>query len=268
MRRVTAILAAVALLFAVHLSQPPVVAAWSHSCAGPASYDPFGYAINSFSGVLSGSPGLTGARAKIEWSTSVDPRLCTGSGDGFSSSWVALTGDGGWDIYQVGIDKCKNGLCNADNGVEDRSYYFWAYGREAGSCGAALGPEPILAPLGLTSANSYWYQVYKSGSYYYARIGGSTQNSKTAGSLETCWSGGPQGAQYMTELWDLFDQNPGRVADQQFISSATWTDSGGTLTSVWRPYSTDCDVVDLSSMRCRIASNLHNSWYVWDTRQP
>jgi len=269
MRSFIAVPVAVALLFVGFLAHPAPALAWSHSCGGPASYDAYGDPISSFSGIIDGTPGLTGVRAKIEWSTSVDPTLCSGTGTSFSSSWVAVVGDGGpWEIYQVGIDKCHNTGCNPDNGVVDRAYYFFAYGREESSSCQAIAPEPIKAPMGLTSAGSYWYQIYKNGFYYYARIAGSQQDFRIDTALETCWVDGPTGAQYMTELWDLFDQNPGRVADQQFFSSATWTNSGGSLVSVYRPYSSNCEIVDLSSMRCRVASNLHDSWYTWDTRQP
>src|SRR4051794_32969956 len=78
---------------------------------------------------------------------------------------------------------------------------------------------------------------------------------------------GIQGAQYLNEVFDVYDQTAGSGADNQLWSSATWTNSSGTLVSINRPHSSSCDVHDRTSMSCAVASNLHDAWYTHDTRQ-
>lgn len=246
-------------------ASPVVVLAWSHGCGGPSATPP------DFVGLVEDHAGLLGARAKIEWSTLIDPVLCTTSGgDSYSSSWVGIVNySSGNNIYQVGIDKCQGTQCGPDSGPDNTAYYFVAKGRGYSPvCGTAVAPTPVETSQGLASAGSLWYQVYKSNSTtFQTRIGGATAGD----SMSTYWTGqcwgGVEAAQYLNEVWDIFDQTPGRSADNQFWSSATWTNSSGTLTSINRPFSSGCDDDTRSSMACGVASNLHDAWYTSDTRQ-
>lgn len=253
---------------------PQPVGAWSGACDG---------LINptAFAGMVEGPVRMTGARGKIEFA---NPVLCTRPAAGepvFSSVWVAVVGSDqndryGYNIFQVGIDKCSNGdASGCPPGQDNVPYYFYAYGRMSGpNCAAEVPPIPQKARLGNAYDASYWYAVRKSGTDYVASIAGIEQYRKNAFYLESCWTSEPQaddgvdGAQYMNEVQDPNTQSGGSVSDSQFISSATWYDANGTSHSLWRPYSQLCDVHHLSTQRCKVASNLHDSWYSWDSRQP
>lgn len=195
--------------------------------------------------------------------------------------WVAIVGDdpydfAGYNIYQVGIDKCTNGAASGcPSGQNNVPYYFWAYGRMAGpNCTQEVVPIPHKAPLGNAVDSSYWYAIRRSGDYYVASIAGLQQDSKYAFYLDYCWTSeyqaddGVDGAQYMNEVRDANTQSGGSVSDSQFISSVTWYDAAGTSHSLWRPYTQLCDRHDLTTQRCKVASNLHDAWYSWDSRQP
>lgn len=86
-------------------------------------------------------------------------------------------------------------------------------------------------------------------------------------SLERCWGGVDQ-AQYINEKYDVWTQTPGRVSDMQLWLDAYWRNSAGSEVPLWRPLGAPCDVADLASQGCVIASSQHDSWYNWDTRQP
>lgn len=82
---------------------PTSVFAWSHGCGGPNPVTQ----EQDFVGIAEAHAGATGARAKIEWSASIDPTLCTTvGGDSFASSWVAVVGPTPFDaapaLQQVG----------------------------------------------------------------------------------------------------------------------------------------------------------------------
>lgn len=246
---------------------PTSVFAWSHGCGGPNPVTQ----EQDFVGIAEAHAGATGARAKIEWSASIDPTLCTTvGGDSFASSWVAVVGPTPFDIYQVGIDKCQGGACAPTSGPDNTPYYFTALGRHASAeCGQAVGPTPVQSSQGLATAGSLWYQIFKSSSStFQARIGGTNAGASVSSYyLNTCW-GGVTGVQYLNEVWDIFDQTPGRVSDQQFWSSVSWTDAAGSLVSINRPFSAACDAAGRTAMKCQVASNLHDAWYTWDSRQP
>lgn len=276
MKRVLGTLTILAMLWwAVVVPGPGAVVAWSGPCDGIDNIR------SAFAGMIEGPTRMTGARGKIEFA---NPVLCTRPAAGepvFSSVWVAVVGSDsndryGYNTYQVGIDKCSNGAASScPSGQDNVPYYFYAYGRMSGpNCGAEVPPIPQKAPLGNAYDASYWYAVRKSGAYYIASIAGVEQNRKGAFYLETCWTSEPQaddgvdGAQYMNEVQDPNSQSGGSVSDSQFISSVTWYDAAGASHSLWRPYNQLCDVHDLSTQRCKVASNLHDSWYSWDSRQP
>lgn len=269
-----ALVIATAFLMVLPAAAAGPVAAWSAPCDGRNN-------ITAFAGMFEGPARMTGARAKIEFA---NPVLCTGPAPGesvFSSVWVAVVGNDpndpyGLNIFQVGIDKCSNGdASGCPPGQDNIPYYFYAYGRMSGpNCAQAVAPRPIKAPLGNAYDASYWYAVRKSGSDYVASIAGIEQYRKGAFYLESCWTSEPQaddgvdGAQYMNEVQDPNTQSGGSVSDSQFISSVTWYDANGGSHSLWRAYNQLCDVHDLSTQRCKVASNLHDSWYSWDSRQP
>ena len=215
--------------------------------------------------------GVTGVRAKIEWSSSIDPVLCTSTTSGsFSSSWVAIHGLSPLDIYQVGIDKCQAGSCSPQSGPDDTAYYFTALGRNAGGpCGAYVIPSPVESSQGLADNGTLWFQVYKSNSTtYQARIAGANAGASVSTYYtNTCWQAGVLGAGYFNEVFDIFDQTPGSTSDNQYWSDATWTNSAGTLVAMYRSYSSSCDIQDRTSMSCSVASTLHDAWYTHDTRQ-
>ena len=240
--------------------------AWSHACGGPSADPP------DFVGLIEDHSGLTGARAKIEWASNIAPVLCTtAGGDSFSASWVGIVNYSSVNnIYQVGIDTCQGSACGPNSGPDDTPYYFVAKGRGyTDACQTAVGPIPVETVQGLATAGSLWYQVYKPNSTtFQTRIGGADAGvSMSAYWAGVCWTGGVQGAQYLNEVFDIFDQTPGSTSNNQFWSDGTWTNSSGTLVSINRPYSSSCDVRERTSMSCSVASNLHDSWYTHDTRQ-
>ena len=65
-----------------------------------------------FAGVAQYPSVVKGAKANIEF---VDEHLCTTSGaDDFSSFWASVVGStSNYDIYQIGVDKCKGLACVA-----------------------------------------------------------------------------------------------------------------------------------------------------------
>jgi len=257
----------IALAATAWVAAPMTALGWSHGCGGP---NPVTDA-QDFVGMAEDHIGVTGARVKIEWSALINPVLCTTSGgDSFSSTWVAIHGNAPFDIYQVGIDKCQGDDCNPNSGPDNTAYDFTALGRNAGGpCGGFVVPVPIETSQGLADNGSFWFQIYKSNSTtYQARIAGSNAGvSVSTYYTDTCWQDGILGAGYFNEVWDIFDQTPGRTADKQLWSSATWTNSSGTLVSMNRPYSSACDAHDRSAMACSVAGNLHNAWNTYDTRQ-
>lgn len=252
------------------LAYPPPATAWSHACGGA---DPGPRA--GFVGLAEYHPpaDVAGLRVKLEYQ---DPTLCTTPGAAsFSSAWIGIEGqdpnDPGYNIFQIGIDTCQNAACpsGATNGVP---YYFWAYGHMASSnCGSAVAPVAHKAPMGNAANASYWFQIVRVDDpvypYYSARIAGSTQVTKQVADIGPCWNGVDTAA-YLDEVWDIFDQTPGSVSNSQFWSTATWDDGSGVIHAVNRPYSASCDVDDRTSQSCHVASNLHDSFYVYDTRQP
>lgn len=173
----------------------------------------------------------------------------------------------GWNIYQVGIDTCQNSACpsGASNGVP---YYFYAYGhgQMGGVCGSAIPPLAIKAPLGNASNNTWWFEVTKSGTYYNAKIAGQLQYARQQTSIEACWNG-VDAAQFLNELYNVNDLNPGSVSNKQFWSDASWFDTAGQH-SINRPFGSSCDAGGFATQRCSVASNLHNGWYTWDSREP
>jgi len=264
MRRARALMV-IAIAVAGWVSFPASSMAWSHGCGGPDATPP------DFVGQREHHTGITGARVKIEWSTAVAPVLCTTAGaDSFSSTWVAIGNEvDPNDIYQVGIDRCQGGGCAPTSGPDDTPYYFVAKGRGYSAvCGTGVAPTPVETQQGLATAGSLWYQIYQPDSVtFQTRIGGATAGV----SMSTYWAGqcwgGVAVAAYDNEVFDIFDQTAGRTSDTQFWSSATWTNSSGTLVSMNRPFSSNCDDKDRSSMACAVASNLHDAWYTHDTRQ-
>jgi hypothetical protein len=263
MRRFRVLALAVLLSTASQLLTPSPVGAWSHACDGPYANPP------GFAGIVESHSPVIGARSKIEWNAQVNPVLCTTGWDSFASSWVGIVGSTSvYSIFQIGIDKCQGGACSPYSGADNSAYYFWAYGRPASAlCGAAVGPVPHMAPLGYAQSATYWFQILRSGSDYQARIAGQVQYSIPVWIADSCWDG-VTGAQFLNEVWDKFDQTPGRVGNKQSWLDATWTNSAGTLVPVSRPFGSTCDLHDRSSMGCTISGSQHDSWDTWDTRQP
>jgi hypothetical protein len=259
------ILIVIPLAVSAWAASPAESLAWSHGCGGPSATPP------DFVGLVEDHSGITGARVKIEWSNSIAPVLCTTSGGAsYSSTWVAIGNrQSGNDIYQVGIDTCQGAACAPTSGPDNTPYYFVAKGRGYSDvCGTAVAPEPVETAQGLARAGSLWYQIYMPNSTtFQTRIGGATAGV----SMSTYWTGrcwgGVGTAQYLNEVYDIFDQTAGSTADTQFWSSGTWTNSSGTLVSINRAFSSHCDAADRTSMACAVASNLHDAWYTHDTRQ-
>ena len=249
------------------LPAPTIVsAAWQHACEYPFPYTP------DAGGIVESHLWLTAARAKVEDTLSTLPVLCvTSAGQkSYSKSFVEIGYNANnLDIYRVGTTACQYDGCPTVNNPLRDSGYFFAYGRAAGYvCGAEVNPY-LNETLSSKSwaAGSFWYQITQSGNTYYAKVAGSTVNSHPLNDLNLCW-GQVDVALYLSEHLDAYDQYSGRVADKQFWSSATWTDSSFVVHSVSRPYSAACDSVGLNGDRCSVASNLHDAWYHWDIRQP
>jgi hypothetical protein len=228
------------------------------------------------------SGGARGAQAYLEY---FNEALCSGSSPTFSSYWVALVGvyppNGlGYNIYQVGVDKCKNGDClppSQGGGPENQPYYFYAYGREPnGPCGSAgVQPVPKLAPMG--NAGPGYPPRFKverlpdpdqpNLNRYFLYIDGALQNSRPAGNLEPCWAGGPVAAQYMNEVHNAGTQSGGIVSNHQGFTDVRYRDN-----SYWRVFSrtagSECDFEDFGTQECQVHSSATDDWFSWDTRFP
>lgn len=213
---------------------------------------------------------VRGAQAYIEY---IDHTMCGGSGDSFSSDWVAVTrSNSKYSIYQIGFDKCKGAACvgNPVNTV----YYFFAYGRPAGVCGAAVGPEPQslgIAPAGYPPRfkverlpdpdhpNLYRYFLY---------IDGVLENSRPSFDLDTCWGGAPNQGEYFNEVYDVGTQSGGPSNDHQGFTDVRYKDSQY-WRPVERPLGADCDLVGYANhpwARCKVSSTANDDWFSWDTR--
>lgn len=246
------IVAAVVCVIALPAVVRPALA-WSPTCDGQVT-SPW------FEGLIEDHLNNHGVRALIEYN---NPSLCRdpapGDGETFSSSWVGLVRNvHPYNIYQVGLDKCQN-RAGCPTGV----YYFWAYGRQQGACGQALAPVPH--DVGSANSNSYWYQIIKIGAYFHARIAGVTKDTKVFSSLDTCW-GGISGWQILEEVGDPGDEAGSQGTDTRFHSQITWRDSSDAEHALNRPFGSPCDVEDLPTMNCWVASNLHDAFYADDTR--
>lgn len=216
------------------------------------------------------APGVLGVRAKIELTLSVVPVGCIGGGfeNEQNDVWVSLFGGGVNNKIEVGSGFCRNFGCGPGYGGSQETMYWFRYGRDAGTCGNAVYPAKVFVP-GPSSDGSYWFQVYKfSPTEYDVRIAGTTVWWTSAANVETCWGHKAFATRFLSSHWDPYDQYWGRVGDQQFVSSATWTDASGILVSISRPYGATCDLTATNGYKCKVASNLHDGWYQWDTRQP
>lgn len=226
------------------------------------------------------SGGARGAQAYLEY---FDEALCSGDAPTFSSYWVSVVGvygTSGQNIYQIGVDKCKNGDClpaSQGGGPANQSYYFYAYGREPnGPCGSAgVPPVPKLAPKG--NAGPVYPPRFKverlpdpnnpNLNRYYLYIDGSLQNSRAASNLENCWSGGPIAGQYMNEVHNTGTQTGGVVSNHQGFTDVRYKDN-----SYWRvfsrPLGSECDAEDFGPAECQVSTAHGDDWFSWDTRFP
>lgn len=247
---------------------PAVSSAPPTSCGGAYAYGAH------FAGTIdTHTNSVRGAQAGISY---VNEALCPTSGsDAFSSYWVSVVGNDagdslGYNIYQVGVDKCKGGACPGSVPV-NQSYYFYAYGRMASlACGMAVGPNPVLAPKGNAGAGTPTFQVLKElvgGSYFWiTRISGSQQSSQPDSNLQTCWLG-VDAVQIMNEVWDRNDQSGGSVSSNQSFISPKW--NNGTWTAITRVAGTSCDLIDETATQgCTWRSFTPDRWFSWDKRWP
>lgn len=213
------------------------------------------------------SDAVRGAKAAIEY---FNPALCATSGTGtFSSYWVGVVGPyvNGRNIFQVGIDKCKSDQC-VNGAPSNQTYKFWAYGREAGSCGLAEDPAPH--PIGNISSGTLTYKILREylygQAYYNLYISTSAVLAwtYTEQALETCW-GSVDGAQYLNEA--LYDgtQVGGQSGNTQTYQSVYWHNGSRWLqvtgtTGAW------CDYHEGPGTGCKWHSTDNTLWNVWDTR--
>lgn len=222
------------------------------------------------------SPHSYGSQATIEyWNHS----LCGGTApDGaFSADWVALARAGayGFNIFQIGYDKCKNGPVIPDDvqcgptSPNNVLYYFWAYGNEAGFCGQAIPPVPVFIsypPSGTHvfkvtrgAAPTYDYQVF---------IDGALKAWVYQSDVENCWDGvGSRHTEIMSEVWDAGTQSGGSKSNKQGYTDARYR------TELWfypltRPLNAECDFTDRVSQHCNTSSVNTDDYYMYDSRFP
>ncbi len=240
------------------IGHPQVVAA--SSCTGVGSY----FAGNEEP--LS-SPAALGVSMNIE---EFNHSLCGGTSDSFSSDWVALEGTHaypGYNIFQIGFDKCKLGACGPSS-PENTEYYFWAYGRNpGGSCGLGIGP--VAMSFGNATAGSpffkiqresvpdYDYQAFKSGVFV---------RGQAKSDLEICWPGGVQDAALFTEVFDDGTQQGGSTSNKQDFTNVRY------FTNTWynlsRTLGHQCDVQQRVSGHCNTSSSSTNDYLMYDSRFP
>jgi len=266
MRRLATLGAAVVLLtsgfYGVSMSRPAPVLALS--CSGGSG--------SLFAGNQSNHTNLVrGAKAKIGY---VNEALCTTSGSAdFSSYWAAVVGYSssdphGSNIYQIGIDKCRNGQCPGTS-PQNTPYYFWAYGRMASSsCGAEVLPSPHFIANASTAARTYkvvreylngagfFYNLYIDSTIYQGWY-------KTESALDSCW-GGVDGAQFYNEIWDPRAESGGSTSSHQSWSQVYWY-TGSAWTSVIGTPGTNCQAHDLAAQHCLWNSVDPSVWASWDT---
>lgn len=209
---------------------------------------------------------VRGAKVAIEY---FDPALCTGSASAFSSYWVGVVGPTGQrnNILQVGVDKCRGGACT--NGAPaNQTYRFWAYGHDAGACGAELGPE--AHPIGSISSGTLTYKVIRESvhgqAYYnlYISTTGVLLWTFAESALETCW-GSVNAAQYANEAGNAGDQIGGESGNTQTFSSVYWHD-GSSWHQVTGTTGAWCDYHTESWVGCKWHSSNSTLWNSWDTR--
>ena len=230
---------------------------------------------NQFVGNTRFSLGIRGVSADIEWFNS---SLCTQTGPSqpsWSLSWVALDSGGddpdvpGVDIYQGGFAKCAvpgAPSCAWNSGI---SYHWYYYGRQEGVCGPFVSSGVIKAPKGNAGPGRYTYDISKqtSGSYRFS-IDGDAQYSKADWTLETCWLGGIERANWLNEMLDPNDQNGGTVAIHQVFDNLQYLNSSGWHDHT-RPTSSSCQYNDQPvNWRCNFGSRNGNQFYSWDMRVP
>lgn len=211
-----------------------------------------------------------GSSARMEY---VDEHLCTTSGaDTFSSSWISVVGDdvddlNGFNIYQVGIDKCLGDLCGPTSPV-NQPYAFFAYGRMEGPCTLKLpSPEKKTVSISGTRTYSVFIQLAPNGHDYdyHARISGVDVDIRPSTDLSYCWNG-VDAAEIANEVWDRNDQSGGPNSNRQNFESPQWRDSS-TWRSITRSPGFDCDLIEIPlTQKCVWASDGSNVWWSWDTR--
>jgi hypothetical protein len=230
-------------------------------CAG----DPDGVA--DFAGIRKYvSPRSYGAQAFIEV---INHSLCTGAST-FSSDWVAVVRPTHpFNIFQIGIDKCRNAAC-PPGAPENAPYYFWAFGRmTTQACGQGVGPSanPINAAGTPTGAPRLRVEYTPSPAGYDASINGTVWVHVF--DPATCWGGVPSASDIFSEVYDLNTQQGGSLSNKQGYTDARYKD-----TSYWRhldnPLKAPCTINNrvTTTTKCNTSSSAMDDYFMGDTRWP
>ncbi len=198
-----------------------------------------------------------------------NPSLCVvGPADeSGSSDHVGLYGGVG-ERFEVGYVKCgQTAICGPFNG--GAPYYFYAYSRNAGSCGADFTTF-AKAPKGNVGSTPVFHDLEVSrwtDGYYHAFIDEVSQYSRTWASID-CWSNnaGVQRVKWFGETIDPGDQVGGTEANHAQFENVQYKTSTGWHT-VTRSLSSPCDFTDgISAHHCGWGEVNGTLFNLWDSR--
>lgn len=219
-------------------------------------------AFRGFTGTILGGPaGLDGATADIEF---VDEQLCSGTAATASSYWVALGNiDDPFNIFQVGVDKCRGPGCPQTN----EAFYFWAYGWDESTLCGGEHPPVALFIADYTGSGSDLFTVIRNTATtpdrLESRINGGMIRQQAWQTFEDCWDGGVTHIAYRNEVVNKGTQIGGPNANRQNWESVRYHEGS------WKYFvNPSCSAVPATwtHAKCAYDPSTVGKFWSWDTR--
>lgn len=210
-----------------------------------------------------------GALGTLEYSNET---LCVGSTTkSFSATWVAIVATSpndpnGWDIYQIGIMKCRT--CGG-SWSPNVTYIVYAYGREGTVCSPAV-PPVAQKSVSAGIANTV-YKVARGvdldgDPVYYVQSGATRRDEEPVGNLDNCWIGGPKRPFFANETGNESDQSGGRTGAPQNWFGTDYQTPAGAWVNLSGTVGNNCSVISRPAwMRCKIGPAA-DGIEIWDIR--
>lgn len=216
-----------------------------------------------FAGDEMGDSVRYGARADFPGTNPDYLQLCTGTSAAFSSTWVALQGLGPYDIFQVGLDRCRAGACNY--AADGKIHKFWAWGRNyaTGSegCGTTTPVQPALQDLGVWNGAPTNFKVRKvvsSGVATFRAYINDVQVAQIMGS-SLCWAGAHSIPGFYAEIGDPSSATGGSATNKYRITEAERQD---TVAGPWvNTFFHDPCFANSSRHRCDVIQTITLDWW-------